>query len=411
MRPMAERDYDLVFYGASGFTGKQAVKYFAQHAQELRWAIAGRNREKLEAMRAQIGAPASTAAVLVAESGDQAAVDAIVSRTRVMLSTAGPFALYGSPVVDACVRFKTHYVDISGETGWVRELIDRYHQRAALEGTRIIPFCGFDSVPSDLGTYLLVRHMRRELGVPCKEAKAFFQLYGGFNGGTVASSFNTHESTRPGELSHPFLLNPEGARTEYEIERSQDPTRPRYDADIGTWVAPFLMGPINTRVVRRSAALYAQCGEPYGSEFVYQEYQRFNRPFARIKAAAATAGIAVFESAMWRPSIRRLLKPLLPVPGSGPSENTMANGWFRCQLLGLSDDGRRVSALICDRGDPGNRVTVKCLCESALSLLSNTDALPGGYERGGVLTPATGLGEVLVERLREAGMIIEINNA
>jgi len=328
-----------------------------------------------------------------------------------MLSTAGPFALYGSPVVDACVRFKTHYVDISGETGWVRELIDRYHQRAALEGTRIIPFCGFDSVPSDLGTYLLVRHMRRELGVPCKEAKAFFQLYGGFNGGTVASSFNTHESTRPGELSHPFLLNPESARTEYEIERSQDPTRPRYDADIGTWVAPFLMGAINTRVVRRSAALYAQCGEPYGSEFVYQEYQRFNRPFARIKAAAATAGIALFESAMWRPSIRRLLKPLLPVPGSGPSENTMANGWFRCQLLGLSDDGRRVSGLIGDRGDPGNRVTVKCLCESALSLISNTDALPGGYERGGVLTPATGLGEVLVERLREAGMIIEINTA
>ena len=113
MRPMTERDYDLVFYGASGFTGQQAVKYFAQHAKELRWAIAGRNREKLEAMRARIGAPASTAAVLVADSGDQAAVDAIVSRTRVMLSTAGPFALYGSPIVDACVRFKTHYVDIS----------------------------------------------------------------------------------------------------------------------------------------------------------------------------------------------------------------------------------------------------------------------------------------------------------
>ena len=123
MRPMVERDYDLVFYGASGFTGRQAVEYFAQHAQELRWAIAGRNRKKLEAMRAQIGAPASTAAVLVAESGDQAAVDAIVSRTQVMLSTAGPFALYGSPVVNACVRFKTHYVNISGETGWVRELV------------------------------------------------------------------------------------------------------------------------------------------------------------------------------------------------------------------------------------------------------------------------------------------------
>jgi short subunit dehydrogenase-like uncharacterized protein len=160
---MAERDYDLVFYGASGFTGKQAVKYFAQHAQELRWAIAGRNREKLEAMRAQIGAPASTA-VLVAESGDQAAVDAIVSRTQVMLSTAGPFALYGSPVVDACVRFKTHYVDISGETGWVRKLIDRYHQRAAREGTRIIPFCGFDSVISEVQPSVRADQSRRRDG-------------------------------------------------------------------------------------------------------------------------------------------------------------------------------------------------------------------------------------------------------
>jgi short subunit dehydrogenase-like uncharacterized protein len=164
-------------------------------------------------------------------------------------------------------------------------------------------------------------------------------------------------------------------------------------------------------VASTAAPALRSSGEPYGSEFVYQEYQKFNRPFARIKAATATAGIALFESAMWRPSIRRLPKHLLPVPGNGPSENTMANGWFRCQLLGLSDDGRGVSALICDRGDPGNRVTVKCLCESALSLISNTDALPGGYERGGVLTPATGLGEVLVERLREAGMIIEINNA
>src|SRR5262249_16746613 len=151
---MSDRDYDVVLYGASGFTGKQTVRYFAEkaHVGEVRWAIAGRNREKLEAVKTEIGGAVKDTDVLVADSRDQSAVDAIVSGTRVILTTAGPFALYGSNIVDACVRFKTHYVDITGETTWVRDLIDRYHNRAAADGTRIIPFCGFDSVPSDLGT-------------------------------------------------------------------------------------------------------------------------------------------------------------------------------------------------------------------------------------------------------------------
>src|SRR5262245_7198923 len=234
---MADREYDVVLYGASGFTGKQTVEYFAKHVQsgEVRWAIAGRNREKLEAVKGEIGGTAKDVDVLVADSRDQTAVDAIVSRTRVILTTAGPFAIYGSAIVDACVRLKTHYVDITGETSWVRDLIDRYHNQAAADGTRIIPFCGFDSVPSDLGTYLVVDHIRKELGVACKEVKAFFQVDGGVNGGTMATVFNLYDTGQIERAHDPFLLNPPGEHSKEEIQRNQDPTLPQYDRDIDAW--------------------------------------------------------------------------------------------------------------------------------------------------------------------------------
>ncbi len=403
---MSDRQYDIVLYGASGFVGKQTVHYFATNALEVRWAIAGRNRQKLEAVKAQVNAHVAVD-VLVADSSDQVAVEAIVSRTRVLLNTAGPFALYGNAIVDACIRNRTHYVDITGETPWIKDLIVRYHEQAASDGTRIIPFCGFDSVPSDLGTYLMVRHIQQELGVPCTEVKAYFQMSGGFNGGTLASGFNLYESGQAAEVGNPFLLNPVGEHSREEI-RNRDPLYPQYDADIGTWVGPFFMSSINTRVVRRSCALYEQWQEPYGPGLTYQEYLKFDPPLAWLQATGMTAGMALFTNAIQQAPIRHLLQPLLPQPGSGPSETIMNEGWFRCELLGFTSDRRRVHGLICDQGDPGNRATVKILCESALSLALNTDALPGGKARGGILTPATGLGEVLAVRLRQAGMTIEI---
>jgi short subunit dehydrogenase-like uncharacterized protein len=405
---MPEREYDVVLYGASGFTGKQTVQYFAKHAcsDQVRWAIAGRSRQKLEAIKAQIGAV--NIDVLEADSQDQQAVDAMVSRTRVMLNTAGPFTLYGDAIINACVRLKTHYVDITGETPWVKNLIVRYHNQAASDGTRIIPFCGFDSVPSDLGTYLVVRHIQEKLGVPCRAVKAYFQLYGGLNGGTLASGFNLQASGQSALVRNPFLLNPQGEYSKQEIEQNRDPEEPQYDKDLGTWVAPFFMSPINTRVVRRSCALYEQWQESYGPDFSYQEYLKFDEPFAWIKATGMTAGMALFTGALQQPPIRSLLTPVLPQPGSGPSEKVMNEGWFRCELLGIAMDGRKVHGLIRDQGDPGNRATVKFLCESALSLALNQDELPGGPQRGGILTPATGLGDVLADRLRHAGMTIAV---
>jgi short subunit dehydrogenase-like uncharacterized protein len=411
---MSDHLYDVVLYGASGFVGKQTVQYFAHHAapKQVRWAIAGRNRQKLEAVRAEVGAAVD---VLVADSQDQVAIDAIVSQTRVLLTTAGPFSLYSNALVDACVRFKTHYVDITGETPWVRTLIDRYHTQAAADGTRIIPCCGFDSVPSDLGTYLVVRHLQQEWGVPCQQVKAYFQAYGGLNGGTLASAFNLYDSGNTTQLGDPFLLNPPGNRPQAESDSlrdgtdcNRDPQAPSYDRELGTWVAPFFMGPVNTRIVRRSAALYDQWQEPYGTHFTYQEYLRFDEPLTWLKATGVTAGLALFMGVLQQPQVRSLLQPLLPKPGSGPSEQTMNDGWFSCALVGTAVDGRKVKGLIRDQGDPGNRATVKFICEAALGLVLQTDALPGGQARGGILTPATGLGDVLAERLRLAGMTIDI---
>ena len=404
----SERPYDVVLYGASGFVGKQTVQYFARHAsrEQVRWAIAGRNRQKLEAIRTQVGAAVD---VLVADSQNQPEIDAIVSQTRVLLTTAGPFALYGNALVDACVRFRTHYVDITGETPWVKTLIDRYHTQAAADGTRIIPCCGFDSIPSDLGTYLVVRHLQRELGAACKQVNAYFQAYGGFNGGTLASAFNLYDSSGAAQLDDPFLLNPPTPHSQAEVDRNRDPQTPSFDSDLNTWVAPFFMGAVNTRIVRRSCTLYEKWQEPYGPDFTYQEYLKFDEPLAWLKTMGVTVGLALFMGALQQPQLRSLLQPLLPQPGSGPSEQTMNEGWFSCELVGTAVDGRKVRGLIRDQGDPGNRATVKFVCESALSLALQTDELPGGSARGGILTPATGLGDVLAERLRCAGMTVDVN--
>ncbi|MBW4518258.1 MAG: saccharopine dehydrogenase NADP-binding domain-containing protein [Scytolyngbya sp. HA4215-MV1] len=402
---MSDHSYDVVLYGASGFVGKQTVQYFTRHASSarVRWAIAGRNRQKLEAVRDEIGV---TVDVLVADSQDQPAIDAIVSQTRVLLTTAGPFALYGNAMVDACVRFKTHYVDITGETFWVKTLIDRYHTQATADGTRIIPCCGFDSVPSDLGTYRVVQRLQQELGIPCANVKAYFQMVGGFNGGTLASAFNLYDSQGIAHLRDPFLLNPPPSPTQAEIDRNCDPQTPSFDPDINTWVAPFLMAPVNTRVVRRSCALAEGWQESYGPGFTYQEYLKFDEPLAWLQATGGTAGLALFASILQQPQLRSLLQPILPQPGDGPSEQTMQEGWFSCEVVGTALDGRKVRGLIRDQGDPGNRATVKFVCESALSLALQMDELPGGPARGGILTPATGLGNVLVERLRRAGMTV-----
>jgi short subunit dehydrogenase-like uncharacterized protein len=324
----------------------------------------------------------------------------------VVLNTAGPFAQYGSELVAACVQHGTHYVDITGETPWVRELIDRHHLKAAENSTRIVPFCGFDSVPSDLGVWLMVQAMAQRHGAHCVDVKAGFSGRGGLNGGTVASIVGILGGAGARSFADPFLLDPTGTeRTDRPAHA--DPIAPHYDDDFRAWMAPFFMGPVNTRVVRRSAALLG-----YGDGFRYREYLRAGGGLLGGAAAVGlSAGTGIGTLAMALPPLRRLAERLAPRPGQGPSEATMQAGWFRCELIARSAAGNRLRGCVADTGDPGNRATTKMVCEAALSLALESGRLPAGAGFGGVLTPASALGPVLVDRLRAAGMTLAVDSA
>ena len=396
------RTYDVVLYGATGFVGRQTVAHFAAHAGGLRWALAGRNYDKLAAARHAAGPGAADAGIVVADAADGPALNALAGEARVVLSTAGPFALHGSALVAACVAQRTHYVDITGETPWVRSLIDRHHEQAAADGTRIIPCCGFDSVPSDLGAWMLAQHFQA-LGEACVDVKACFSLRGGFNGGTLASALNMLDAGQTRVMADPWLLNPAAARPP-GAPSDEDPVAPHHDADFKAWVGPFFMGPVNTRVVRRSAALLG-----YGPDFHYQEYLRFGAgAMAALAAAGVSAGMNASQAALqWSP-VRALARRLAPAPGEGPSEAAMDRGSFRCELVGHGDRGTVAHARVAATGDPGNRATTVMVCEAALALAKDGRHLQRAKGSGGVLTPASGLGEALADRLRRSGMTLAL---
>ena len=401
------RDFDLTLYGATGFTGRQAAAYVRDHATpHLRWAIAGRYEKKLAALKTELRLPADVERV-VADSQDRHAIDRMTERTRVLLTTAGPFARHGEPIVASCVRHQTDYVDITGETTWVRDMIDRYHGSATSSGTRIVHFCGFDSVPSDLGAFLVAHELKR-LGQDCREIKAFITTSGGLNGGTVASVLNIQRSGQASRMRDTFLLNPGHAGS--RSRNHSDPVAPVFDNDLGTWVGPFVMAAVNTRVVRRSAALLQEWQEGYGPHFCYQEYADMGGPVPWLTSSMLASSLAFYEAFSHLPGAANLTEMLAPKPGTGPSDQEMDAGFFRCRFVGTGENGSKVWALIEDRGDPGNRGTVKMVCEAALAVANQRQDLPGGPDRGGVLTPATALGRVLVERLRNAGVTIEIGN-
>lgn len=405
---MKARTYDIVLYGASGFVGRQTVAYFAQHAgvqaAGLRWALAGRNRGKLEQVQREVGGAAMQAGLVVAAADDASALDELAANAAVVLSTAGPFSLYGTELVAACVANGTHYVDITGETPWVAGLIAQHHAQARSRGVRIVPFCGFDSVPSDIGTWMMMQAMQQRHQVPASSVKAAHSLRGGLNGGTFASVANILGGPGARQFADPFLLDPPGPRPA-DVKAHADVALPTHDADFKAWLAPFFMAPINTRVVRRSAALL-----DYGPAFGYQEYLRVGGGLlGGAGAAAMSAGMGAGQLAMTLAPVRRLAARAAPKPGEGPSESAMNAGWFRCELVARSAAGKVLRGRVAGQGDPGNRATTKMLCESALALALDFDTLPGGAHLGGVLTPASALGEALVRRLRLAGLVLEVD--
>ncbi len=390
------KDLDIVVYGATGFTGQLCVAYLdalVAKGKKLRWAIAGRNGEKLSAMKAGL---ASEAEVLVADADNLAGLEALTARAKVVLSTAGPFHRYGSNLVAACVKNAAHYVDITGENFWTKQLIEKHHGEAAAKGVRIIPSCGFDSIPSDLGTYFAVTHTSG----PVRRVQSFHSYQGEASGGTLETIFSMPDLNLGDDLTDPFLLNPEGSVSPLMRAGSKDGFAVAKKPEINGFGAPFIMAAANTRVVRRSAALLAERQLPYGPDFTYHESSFHKGRFGALKALF---GLAAMGVVIMTP-LRKLVRPLLRQPGEGPDQAARDNGWFDCKFIVETEDGQKQVFAIYGEGDPGYKVTSKLVAECALCLLEDADRLPGGASYGGILTSASGLGDPLIARLSKAGI-------
>jgi short subunit dehydrogenase-like uncharacterized protein len=397
------RAYDVVLFGATGFTGKLVAEYLAKAAKDAEWAIAGRNAEKLEAVKRELGLDVP---VLIADANDDASLDALVPKARVVCTTVGPYAKYGKKLVAACTRHGTHYCDLTGEVQFIRWSIDENHAKADGARTRIVHCCGFDSIPFDLGVHMLFAHAKR----PLAWAKSFAGAQkGGFSGGTIASMMNimeeaAHDRSVRRVLAETHALDPEPKTKNGDSAADRDQRGIRFDRDIRRWTAPFLMAPINTRVVRRSGALLH-----YGDHFRYSESMSMpSGPKGLVLASAITAGMAAFVGAASVRTTRRVMQARLPKPGEGPSKESRERGYFKVRVLAETEDGVRLSARVEGHSDPGYGETSKMLGESALCLAKDDEALP---DRFGVLTPASAMGMRLVERLRDAGMTFVVDSA
>jgi short subunit dehydrogenase-like uncharacterized protein len=420
MTPFDNRPFDIVLFGATGFTGKLVAEYLATHATRrgVRWAIAGRSREKLEAVRRELAskdAALGELPILLADSHDVSALDVLTAQTRVVCTTVGPYAKYGIELVRSCARHGTSYCDLTGEPNFVRTSIDECHDVARGTRARIVHCCGYDSIPSDLGAHIAWHHANRNAGEGLSWAKVFTgRTRGAASGGTVASALGIMEAAKESRDVRRLLLDPHGL----DPERGTAPRDPfeddqrgvRFDRDLGRWTAPFVMASINTRIVRRSHALLREDGGGYGQRFRYHEAMSF-RPGPRglVTAALVTAGIGgFFAAATMAPARAVLERAVLPRPGEGPARETIEKGYFEMFVLAKTDSGRRLRGRVAGTRDPGYGATAEMLSESAICLAKDAQQLE---PRFGVLTPATAMGMVLVERLRAAGLTFDIHDA
>ena len=405
---MQDRSYDVILWGATGFTGRLVLEYLLKHygsTRELRWAIAGRNQAKLQDIRQQLKAPGLQ--IILADSQDKPSLDAMVCQTRVICSTVGPYALYGSALVEACVENETDYCDLTGEVQWIRKMLDTHHEHARKRGVKIVHCCGFDSIPSDFGVYFLQKEAQARFGQYCQHIKMRVKgAKGGFSGGTYASLSNVlaeaeQDSAIYDILQNPYSLNPPGERSGPD---GLDLNKAVFDEDLNKWISPFVMAAINTKIVRRSHAL---SGYLYGKEFQYEEATLHGKGIKARSIANLSAGIGgLLSRATPNSLIKKTADRFLPKPGEGPSKETRENGYFNLLFLGKLKDGQHIQAKVTGDKDPGYGSTSKMLAESAVCLAVDREKLP---DMNGVLTPTTAMGDVLLERLvAYAGLTFEI---
>lgn len=402
---------DLVLFGATGFTGGLTAEYLARRAaaegalgpgQEgpLRWAIAGRNREKLEALRRRLeeevpGSPAPE--LLVASVDDGESLRAMTGACRVLLTTVGPYARFGEGVVAACVETGTHYADITGEPDFVSTLRDRYDAGAREKGLRLVSCCGFDSIPHDLGALLAVRQLPADQSI---DLRGFVRAKGGMSGGTWRSAVNAMAETPifgKKKAKRPSRSRSEGPRSEGERKVRRGPQKPYREQLLGEWVMP--LPTIDPQVVRRSARVLPE----YGPDFRYGHFLRIGS-LPRMAMVSGTIG-SVFALSKVPPARKWLLS--LKDSGDGPTEEERARSRFSVTFLGRAGDGSRTVVKV-RGGDPGYDETAKMLAETGFSLAFDEDRLP---QQAGTLTPAVALGDCLLERLREAGLVFEVVEA
>jgi short subunit dehydrogenase-like uncharacterized protein len=404
---MINREFDIIVWGATGFTGRLVAEYLLRQygiGGDLQWAIAGRSEKKLEAVKQDLGA--ESLPTIVADSFDDDKLSSMAASAKVIITTVGPYAKYGSNLVAACAQHGTHYCDLAGEAQWIRRMIDMHHEAARESGARIVHCCGFDSIPMDIGVHFLQQEAKRRHGSYCKSIAMLVKATkGGLSGGTVGSALNLIKEARADKnvarvLTDPYGLNPPDER---DGPDRYDQSNVVYDEVARTWTAPFVMAGINTKVVRRSHALL---GYPYGKDFRYREAVMMGGKRSNwLQANLLVAGLGIFVAAASFRFTRGLLERfVVPKPGEGPNREQRENGFFDLRQFGELPDGTVIKTRITGDRDPGYGSTSKMLAESGVCLAKNE--LASG---GGVLTPASAMGDALLARLQEnAGLRFEV---
>ena len=387
------RDFDIIVYGATGFTGRLVAEYLAQTGAK-RWAMAGRSLAKLEEVRDLIGAPADTPLV-TAESGDPASLRALCHRTQVVLTTVGPYQLYGSDLVAACAETGTAYVDLCGEPAWMRHMIDAHHETARASGARIVFSCGFDSIPFDLGVLTLQDAAKAKFGAPVPRVKGRVRkMQGGFSGGTAASLKATLAAAAKDPSLFGLLINPFALAPGFTGPSQPKGLLPEYDRTIEAWVAPFIMAPINTKNVHRTNFLLGPRG--YGADFVYDEMM--------VAPGLGEMGKAAAEAIA---KMNPLSSDKGPKPGEGPSKEERDAGFYDLLFIGEGAGGERIDCVVTGDKDPGYGSTSKMIAETALCLVE--DVTGEAKDVGGIWTPGALMGRVLADRLQaRAGLAFRV---
>lgn len=389
--------YDIIVYGATGFTGKRTAAYFHKFAPDsVRWAIAGRNEEKLIAVKKELNLQVD---ILIADAMNAVDIDILVQQTEVFLTTAGPYAIYGNHIIASCAESGVHYVDITGEAPWLRDMLDKYGEIAQDSGAKIIPFCGFDSIPADLGIWVLQKFMRETFQTELSKADAYYNLKGGLNGGTLLSALNMLEKGEAKRLGNPKLLIKDLKHQDF-IPKTSYSWKNHFAKDVQKWVYPFFMAAINTKVVYRSIALAKEYELTSPQEFLYQEYQIIGK---RIPSFLAATGMLSFGLLGQLGFVRKLAQKMGPKSGDGPSEKEIEEGFFKLKIMGTDNQGNRAIMTMEYAGDAGNKATTCFLSEAALALILDKNRLP---QYAGFLTPSIAFDGVLFERLIAAGLQI-----